>query len=168
MLFFVADILLEVAYFKMHALQCYDVIDDLIHKFWIDELMIFLVNVFTFLNFLVRAELDLFQNKADWISLYLFVVLINLTVTLLGPSCQWILKMRCRAESVAIALQASQECYQHRLLYCVVRFYRATVKHTHSLAIDICLSVRLSNACIVTKQNNCLSIFQRHTTQQCF
>jgi len=55
-------------------------------------------------------------------------------------------------------------------------YYRATAKDTHGLAVDICLavrlsvrpSVRLSNACIVTKQNNRLSISQHHTTQRCF
>ena len=34
--------------------------------------------------------------------------------------------------------------------------------HTHGLAIDICPFVRLSNAWIVTKRNNNLSIFQHH------
>ena len=33
-------------------------------------------------------------------------------------------------------------------------FYRATAKHMHGIAIDI-LSVRLSNAYIVTKRDNC-------------
>ena len=55
-------------------------------------------------------------------------------------------------------------------------YYRATAKHTHGLTVDIylsvCLSVRpsvrLSKACIVTKRNNHLSIFQHRTTQRCF
>jgi len=33
-------------------------------------------------------------------------------------------------------------------------FYRATAKHTHGLAVDICPSVCLSNACIVTKRKH--------------
>jgi len=32
-------------------------------------------------------------------------------------------------------------------------FYRATAKHTHGIAVEI-LSVRLSNACIVTKRKH--------------
>ena len=30
------------------------------------------------------------------------------------------------------------------------------------------LSVRLSNACIVTKRHNCLYIYEHHTIEQCF
>jgi len=37
-----------------------------------------------------------------------------------------------------------------------------------ALAIDICLSVCPSNACIVTKRNNHLSIYQHHTTEEFF
>jgi len=40
--------------------------------------------------------------------------------------------------------------------------------HTHCLAIDICPSDCLSNAWIVTKRKNSLSIFQHRTTQRCF
>ena len=45
-------------------------------------------------------------------------------------------------------------CYSH--------FYRATEKHTHGIAIDIlsvCLSVCLSNACIVTKRTTVCRYF---------
>ena len=34
------------------------------------------------------------------------------------------------------------------------RFYRATAKHTHGFPIDVCPSVRPSNACIVTKRKH--------------
>ena len=37
-----------------------------------------------------------------------------------------------------------------------------------TLAVDVCLSVRLSNACIVTKLNNSLSIYQRRTIEGFF
>ena len=35
------------------------------------------------------------------------------------------------------------------------------------LSTSVCSSVRLSNACIVTKRKNSLSIFQYHTIEQC-
>ena len=49
-------------------------------------------------------------------------------------------------------------------------FYRATEKHMHGIAIVI-LSVRLSdclsNACVVTKRDNCMQIYEHHTIEQC-
>jgi len=33
-------------------------------------------------------------------------------------------------------------------------FYRATAKHTHGIVVEFCPSVRLSNACIVTKRKH--------------
>jgi len=53
---------------------------------------------------------------------------------------------------------AARKCIIMRDFLPTSYFYRATVKHTHGPAVDICLSVRssicLSNAWIMTKRDN--------------
>ena len=65
------------------------------------------------------------------------------------PGC-WSVRNICKASIPALQRLCLITCKAEMLA-----FYRATAKHTHGLAIDNCRpSVRLSNACIVTKRKH--------------